>query len=208
MGITHKRSVTILASLLLVGGCISGGMPGMPDTDRMMKQMQLMQARMKDPDRPEWYKQREQITEALGDRVFDRDFNRVFDSLVVAMATLGVHVDNMERQSGYVSATGNLLPPDLAMQLRRDEAVEWCKLTGNDPDLLDVRKTYDMDPDSMASMTKSMIGLTISLVRQGDKQTKVKLRFANAYYPKYVEECYKAVWPAIDKQMFVDKGTD
>ena len=144
----------------------------------------------------------------MGDRVFDKDFNQVFDSLTVAMASLGVHVENMERQSGYISARGNLLPPEQTKQLRREQLVEWCRLTGDDPDLLEVRGQYDMDPDFMGGMIQRMMtGLMISLVKQGEKQTKVRLRFANAFYPKYVEECYKVVWPAIDKQIFVDKAT-
>jgi len=92
-------------SVLLVG-CVS-----MPDTNRMMSQSRLMQQLMKGTDMPAWHTQREQITQALGDRIFDKDFDRVFDSLTVALASMGMTVDNMERQSGYIAAHGGLLPP-------------------------------------------------------------------------------------------------
>jgi hypothetical protein len=185
-------------------------MPEMPDMERITQKSELMQKLMKEPDTSAWYKQREQITLAMGDRVFDKSFDRVFDSITVAMANLGTHVENMERQSGYISARGNLLPPDQAKQLRREYLVEYCKLNGYDVSLLDRKGKYDMgvDPDMMGGMTNMMTGLTISLAKQGDNQTKVKLRFANTYYPRLLEEYYKVVWPALDKQIFLDKNLD
>jgi hypothetical protein len=53
-----------------------------------------------------------------------------------------------------------------------------------------------------------MAGLTVSLVRQSARQTKVKLRFDNVHYPLLVDEYYKTVWAAIDKQMFLDQALD
>ena len=57
-------------------------------------------------------------------------------------------------------------------------------------------------------MTRGMAGLTLSLTRQGPKQTKVKLRFDNVYYPEALDEYYKLVWAAVDKQMFLDTALD
>lgn len=200
----HHELVGMILSLLLFTGCSSFLSPSL---NRLRKQSRLMQKLMKDPDRPEWYRQREQIIQARGDRVFDKEFDQVFDSLTIALATLGVHIENMERQSGYISARGNLLRPEQTKQLRHDGLVEWCRLNGDDPSLLEVRGKYHMDPAFGIGMHNMMTGLTISLVKQSEKQTKVKLRFANLYYPKQLEECYNVTWPAIDKQIFLDKAT-
>ena len=51
-------------------------------------------------------------------------------------------------------------------------------------------------------------GVTLSLVRQGAAQTKVKLRFDKVYYPRQVQEYYRIVWAAVDKQIFLDQGLD
>jgi len=66
-----------------------------------------------------------------------------------------------------------------------------------------------LDPD-MASGMMGRFGttLTVSLVKQSKNQTKVKLRFNGIYYPKKLEECYRIVWPKLDKQIFVDKEID
>jgi hypothetical protein len=192
----------VLFSLFLVG-CVS-----IPDTDRMMKRMQVGQQLAKEPDVPAWYTQRGQITQSMGDRVFDKDFNRVFDSLTVAIAGMGMTVDNMERQSGYIAARGQLLPPERAKQLRTEEMTAWCRAKGYDPSLLENRGKYDMIDPEMFGMQQRGGTLTISLVKQTEKQTKVKLRFNGVYYPPTLEEFYKAIWPGLDKQIFLDKGTD
>ena len=51
-------------------------------------------------------------------------------------------------------------------------------------------------------------GLTLTMVKQSARQTKVKLRFDGTYYPRRVEELYKKVWAEVDKQMFLDKALD
>jgi hypothetical protein len=185
-------------------GCVSGF-----DVDRTMEQSRLMQQLMKEPDVPVWYSQREQIAQGLGDRVFDKEFNRVFDSLTVALASMGMTVDNMERQSGYIVAHGEILRPERVKQIRSEELIAWCRAKGYDPSLLEHRGKFDIDPD-MGGSVMQRVGttLTISIVKQSEKQTKVKLRFNGVYYPKTVEESYAALWPALDKQIFMDKGTD
>jgi len=206
--------------VFILSSCVT--IPEMPDMKKLQQQMEeqraliqkkgdLMHKIMNEPDTSAWYKQREQIVQAMGDRVFDKSFDRVFDSIITAMANLGTHVENMERQSGYISARGNLLPPDQTKQLRREYLVEYCKLNGYDVSLLDKKGDQSdmIDVDVTGGMMSNMMtGLTISLVKQGDNQTKVKLRFANTYYPRLLEEYYKVVWPALDKQIFLDKNLD
>ena len=60
-------------------------------------------------DTDAWQEQRQKIAMATGDRIFDQDFGRVFDSLVVAVSSLELEVKNMERTSGYIQAGGMAL---------------------------------------------------------------------------------------------------
>jgi len=199
-----KQSLCIVMLLMLFTGCVST-----PDTDRMMSQSRLMQDLMKEPDLTEWYNQRKRVTQAMGDRVFDKSFDRVFDSLTVAIASMGMTVDNMEKESGYIVARGQILPPVQSKQLRSEELTAWCVAKGYDPSLLEQRSKYDIDPDMGSGMMERFTTtLTISLVKQSKKQTKVKLRFNGIYFPKKLEEYYKIVWPKLDKQIFLDKEID
>ena len=208
-----RALLSVAALSLLAAGCLptSYTSTAQYDIDRMQKKKELAQRWGTQPDVPAWHTQREQVTQAMGDRVFDKDFNRVFDSVTVALASMGMTVDNMERQSGYIAARGQLLPPDLAKQLRVEEMRAWCTANGYDPSLLESRGSYDFDVEAMVIVyggRPAPTTLTISLVRQSEKQTKVKLRFNGVYYPKTLAEYYKAVWPGIDKQIFLDKATD
>jgi hypothetical protein len=207
-----KPVLCVAAFCVLLTGCVSMPMPEMPDMNRVMSQSRLMQQYWKEPEVPAWHTQREQVTQALGDRVFDKDFNRVFDSLTVALAGMGMTVDNMERQSGYIAARGQLLPPEKIKQLRSEELAAWCRANGYDPSLLEQRSKYDVDLGMgggvMATMEGFYTTLTVSLVKQSEKQTKVKFRFNGIRYPGTLEESYKAVWIGLDKQIFIDKGTD
>lgn len=199
-----KKSLCVVTLLVLFAGCMS-----MPDLDRMRSQSRLMQHLMKEPDIAEWYNQRERVVQAIGDRVFDKSFSRVFDSLTVAIASMGMTVDNMERESGYIVAHGQILPPAQNKQVRSEELTAWCVAKGYNPSLLERRGKDYLDPD-MASGMMGRFGttLTVSLVKQSKNQTKVKLRFNGIYYPKKLEDCYRIVWPKLDKQIFVDKEID
>jgi len=207
------RLLSIAAVPMLLAGCFSTITGTDPitgiDTDRMSSQSRLMQQLMKEPDVPTWHKQREQITQALGDRVFDKEFNRVFDSLIVALASMGMTVGNMERQSGFIVAHGQILPPEQSKQLHSEELEAWCIANGYDTSLLEHRGKFDIDPDVGSGMMQQFgTTLTVTLVKQSEKQTKVKLRFNGIYYPRTLEESYKALWPSLDKQIFIDKGID
>lgn len=180
----------------------------MPDMDRMEQQQSMMQKLMSDPQVPAWYQQREKITLAMGDRVFDKSFDRVFDSMTVALASMEANVNNMERVSGYITAAVPKLPPEKAKVIQRQQMVEVCQNEGYDPKILDKQGPYEIDLESMSAMSRMNQAMTISLVRQSPTQTKVKIRFSNVNYPGEVTELYKQVWPAIDKQMFLDRNVD
>ena len=185
-------------------------MGAMPDTNRIQKQSELMQKLASEPDLPPWYAQRERVAQAMGDRVFDKEFDRVFDSVTVALATLGANVNNMERQSGYITSAVPSLGPEREKRLQMQAAREYCKYHKYDPSLLEKRKDEDFGIDvfTMTSMNRYGQAMTISMVRHGKEQTKVKVRFANIHYPQQLEEYYKTVWAAIDKQIFLDRGLD
>ena len=170
-----------------------------------------------DPDTEVWHDRRQKIALAVGDRVFDQDYARVFDSLVQAAASLELRLGNMERTSGYVSATGVGLAPSEAKAMRRAMVNEWCSLNNYEPAVFDrPLKTTEMTKTAllldfdgmMAKYEKAQRGLSFQLVKMGDKQTKVKLRFSEVYYPVEMETYYKLVWQAVDKQIFVDQNIE
>ena len=238
-GIRMQRALLPLFGAILGAGCASP----MPDMGALMEQQRgavearqagigsmmqkqrLMQDVMKNPDLPEWHEQRQKIVFAQGDRVFDKRFDRVFDSMTVALATLECKVMNMERASGYIAATLPELPPDQRDGLRADALRSYAASKGYPPGLLDRKKPEakrrtatvtdmgDLDElvdieSTLGVMGQHMGGVTLSLVRQGDKQTKVKLRFDKVYYPEQVVEYYRVVWAAVDKQIFLDQSLD
>jgi hypothetical protein len=185
--------------------------PQMPDRNAIMAKTQLMQDLMNNPDLPSWHEQRQKQTLAVGDRVFDKSFDQVFDGMVVALATLGARVNNMDRTSGYITASIPDLGPERTQQLHREALSEYAQAKGYPPSVLQKQGPYDnMDVTLGQNMMGRMggSGLTLTMVRQGPKQTKVKLRFDNVYFPKTSQELYRSVWVAVDKQMFLDKGLD
>ncbi len=192
----------------------------------MQQKQRLMQEVMKNPDITEWHDQRQKIVMAQGDRVFDKSFNRVFDSMTVALATLECQVQNMERASGYISASLPALPPQQRDDLRSEGLRAYAASKGYPPDLLDKPRTkstagrpgwaaaaLDLDDafdveSTIGMMGQNFGGVTLSLVRQSATQTKVKLRFDKVYYPRQVQEYYRMVWAAVDKQIFLDQSLD
>ena len=175
----------------------------------MMAKQQFQQDMMKNPDLPAWHAQREKMALAVGDRVFDKGFDRVFDSMITTLATLGCRVNNMERVSGYLTASLPQLPPEQQEALRKEGLAQYAQAKGYPPSVLQKQGPYDMDFDFGAMMERGGgSGLTLSMIRQGARQTKVKLRFDGTYYPRHVEELYKKVWAEVDKQMFLDKALD
>jgi len=183
----------------------------------MQQRRKLTMKFQSNPDTDAWYEQRQKIAQATGDRVFDKDFARVFDSLTLAVSTMELKVNNMERTSGYIGASGIALPPTESKAMRREAVNDWCRQSGFDSSILDrqfrtseMRNAGEMaDMGSMMSKYEKMQkGLTFQLVKMGDNQTKVKLRFSDVYYPAEVEAYYKLVWQAVDKQIFVDQNVE
>ena len=175
----------------------------------MMAKQQFSQEMMKNPDLPAWHAQREKMAMAVGDRVFDKGFDRVFDSMITTLATLGCRVNNMERVSGYLTASLPELPPEQKEALRKEALAQYAQTKGYPPSVLQKQGPYDMDFDFSGMMERGGgAGLTLSMVKQNARQTKVKLRFDGTYYPRRVEELYRKVWAEVDKQMFLDKALD
>jgi hypothetical protein len=176
---------------------------GFNPTD-MLAQQKLMQQMQTDPDLPAWHDQREKMALAIGDRVFDKSFDRTFDATIIALANLGCRVNNMERISGYITSSLPELPPELAEQLKKEAMAEYAQAKGYPPSVLQANSLFNMGLP--AAMTERMTaGVTLTMSRQAGEQTKVKLRFNNVYYPRTIEELYKRVWDAVDKQIFLDR---
>lgn len=172
----------------------------------MMAKQQFQQEMMRNPDLPAWHAQREKMSLAVGDRVFDKGFDRVFDSMVTTLATLGCRVNNMERVSGYITASIPQLPPEQQEGLRKEALAQYAQAKGYPPSVLQ-KGQFDFDMGAMMER-QGGAGLTLSMVKQGAQHTKVKVRFDGIYYPRQVEELYKKVWAEVDKQMFLDKALD
>jgi hypothetical protein len=179
--------------------------------------MSLISKFNSNPDTDAWYEHRQKIVQAMGDRLFDKDFARVFDSLVLAVSTMELKVSNMERQSGYIAASGISLSPTESKAMRREAVNDWCRQNGFDPSILDQpfrTSTYQNAAamtdfsEMMAKYDKIQKGLTFQLMKMGKSQTKVKLRFSDVYYPGEVETYYKLVWQAVDKQIFIDQNIE
>ena len=130
--------------------------------------------------------------------------------MTVALATLGSRVNNMERSSGYLSASIPGLGPTRTAAMHKTALRQYAAARGYPASIFDRSdEHFDLDIESTSHMmTRGMAGMTLSLVRQGKKRTKVKLRFDNVFYPELVAEYYKVVWSAVDKQMFLDQSLD
>ena len=216
-----------IGATTLMAGCGSMGLSGggedpmaamtakMGSSNDMMaamtSKMNFSQEVMKNPDLPVWHEQREKMALAIGDRVFDKGFDRVFDSMITALATLGCRVSNMERVSGYLTATIPQLPPNQQEALHQEALAQYAQIKGYPPSVLSKQGPMgmDMDMDFSAMMERGGgAGLTLSMVKQSARQTKVKMRFDGTYYPRRVDALYKKVWAEVDKQMFLDKALD
>ena len=195
----------LLAATQRKRGAADGGI------DAQMARQKLLMALVNEPDLAEWHAQREKMALAIGDRSFDKPFDRVFDSMTVALSTLGSRVNNMERGSGYITASIPSLGPTRTASIHKAAIRQYATAKGYPDSLLDksADDRFQLDvAGSSSMMMRSMAGMTLSLVRQGRTGTKVKLRFDNVYYPELVAEYYKLVWAAVDKQMFLDQSLD
>ena len=191
------------------GPAQAGVMRQQIDMGALQSQQQLMNDLMSSPDLPAWHDERQKLTMARGDRVFDKAFSEVFEGMVIALATLGSRVNNMDHASGYITASIPDLGPERTKELQTEQLAEYAKIKGY-PDSVLQKQRYGMDLSTTQNMFARMggSGLTLTMVHQSANQTKVKLRFDNVYFPKTEDELYRNVWAAVDKQMFLDKALD
>ena len=224
---TMRAWVVMMAASLFLAGCggmgvareetnpMAGFMGMQGNAQDMMgamtAKMNFSQELMKNPDLAEWYSQREKMALAVGDRVFDKGFERVFESMITALASLGCRVNNIERNSGFITASLPQLSPGQQESLKNEARTQYAQIKGYPPSVLQKGGPMgiDMDMDMSGMMERGGgAGLTLSMVKQGARQTKVKLRFDGIYYPRQVDELYRKVWAEVDKQMFLDKALD
>ena len=202
---------SVLRSAQLGGeGNGSGSTHPMPDMAAMEVKNRLMQDLMNAPDLASWHDQRQKMMLALGDRTFDKAFDEVFDGMIVALASLGCRVNNIERSSGYITASIPDLGPERMQVLQQEALAEYVRIKGYPASVLQKQGGFDFDPEAASIMMMRMggSGLTMTIAKQSPTQTKVKLRFDNVYFPKTGQEFYRVVWVAVDKQMFLDKALD
>jgi hypothetical protein len=154
----------------------------------------------------QWGEEDARINEALGERVYDKDFDVVFSAAVTGLADIGFVVKNMERQSGYILAEGfGPIPPDQFKKLAQMGADELNKASS--------RHWYPQVSSSRA--------VTITMLRLGDQKTKVKMRIVRPQtstnsngnhfkdiYPAILQAEYQCCWQALEKQMFLDENLD
>lgn len=220
------KNILFATTALVMSGCVGNNaltnamFPGISyqaDMELGQQKMKIRQLAMNTSDLDTWRDQRQKIAMAIGDRVYDKDFSRVFDSLVVGISSLELKVANMERTSGYISATGISLPPSEAAAMEKERVREICQANGIDYSILNrpfsnpqMARSYDqMDYSGMAGKYDKMVkGLTFQLVKMSDTQTKVKLRFSDVFYPAELEVHYKNIWQVIDKQIFIDQNIE
>jgi hypothetical protein len=107
-------------------------------------------------------------------------------------------------------------------EIGREAVNDWCRQNSIDPFTLEMNFQSAPYKKTMSNIGKSgtddMIDqynnlekgncLTFQLLKMGESQTKVKLRFSDVYYPGRVEIYYKLVWQAVDKQIFVDQNIE
>ena len=190
-----------------------GGSLAQMDPEKMMsamtEKMNFSQEMMKNPDLPVWHAQREKMALAVGDRVFDKGFERTFESMITALASLGCRVNNIERNSGFITASLPQLPPDQQELLQTESKASYAQIKGFSPAVLQKAGPMGFDMDFGSMMERGGgAGLTLSMVKQGARQTKVKLRFDGVFYPRQIDALYKMVWAEVDKQMFLDRALD
>jgi hypothetical protein len=90
--------------------------------------------------------------------------------LTVAIASLGSRVQNMERQSGYISASAPSLPPARQQALAHEGMQDYVRQKGYDPSILEKKGQYDMiDVESIAGMQgRYASGMTVSMAPDAD----------------------------------------
>jgi len=154
----------------------------------------------------QWGEENKRQHQALGERIYDKDYDLVFTATVTAFADMGFSVKNMERQSGYILAEG---PSPLSAE-REAEIGQRMVETINQ---VSPRKWF-VTP---GNATKAA---TMTIIRLGEKRTKVKMRVSTvavggdystkfySIYPSTLEAEYQQMWRGLEKQIFLDEHLD
>jgi len=155
----------------------------------------------------QWGEEDARLNQALGERVYDKDFDVAFSAVVTSLSDMGFAVKNMERQSGYILAEGlQPLPKDQELKLGQMMCDEINKVS------------FQRWVPRLGNATKSV---TISVLRLGDQKTKLKMRIANTAingganttryqeeYPPILQAEYQFIWRGLEKQIFLDENLD
>lgn len=217
--------VVLLVVSALSSSCIpsaSGGYTSISamqqDADLMLEKARIQNEYLGNPDTDDWYSARADMAKAIGDRTFAFPYDRTFDSLALAISSLGLTVENMERDSGYIVAKGITLPPSESRSISRQAFEEWSKTKGYAATVMNRRYrtstyqtmsgTIDSQNQAWGQFQKRERALNFQVTKSGEEETIVKLRFTNVYYPQEVERYYEMVWEAVDKQLFVDDAIE
>lgn len=208
----HIQAVLLIICIFLVTGCgpaIGVAMmgAGVQQNSKMNKKNEAMMEIAGNPDLPEWNEKREKIAQAMGDKVIDKPYDGLFPAMMVAVSSLEVQINTSDKSSGLISGTGTVLPPQVGEPILKEGLREYCTIKGYSPSLVD-EKGYGPSLSAVASFKKDFVRMTVVMVKQGASQTKVKLRFTGVNYPGALEAVYAYVWPALDKQIFMDKNLD
>ena len=128
---------------------------------------------------------------------------RLYHGIAAGNAAAAARQPACRIAAAYAQSKG--YPPELLDPPRRSSADK--KTSRQTIAMPDLEEAFDVE-STIGLMDSHFGGVTLSLVRQGDKQTKVKLRFDKVYYPQQVLEYYRIVWAAVDKQIFLDQALD
>lgn len=153
----------------------------------------------------QWGEENQRQDQALGVRVFDKDFDAVFSAAIKGLSDAGFVVKNMDRQSGYILAEG---PCPIPENQRYTLAKAMCD---------EIRKkAYTKWNPNPGNFTEDA---TINLDRLGDHKTKLTMRlftpprtdnnsFHYEQYPPLLEAMYQCMWPPLEKEISPDENPD
>ena len=147
----------------------------------------------------EWKQRNEQYALVYGQRVFAKDYNKVFTSVVTALSGEGMTVKNMERQSGYIFAEGpNPLPSAKATELGEESVRIIIEKTGRKDKYITGNYTYVVTVtvsqiDPMSTSVKMRLSMSVN------SQDKDKYKF-NELYPRTYLEVQRYLLEKIDRQ--------
>jgi len=179
----------LAGALLLLAGCVVHTRPVVAQPEMHQPQIDFLFS--------QWGEEDQRQNEALGERVYDKDFDLVFSAIVTGFSDIGFSVRNMERQSGYILAHGPSPIPD----------PEYRSLVQASCDEINkvATRTWHPNPGRAAK------SVTITLVRLDANKVKVKMRIAAGRfqdYPPLMRAEYQRLWQALERQIFLDENLD